>query len=163
MLEKYGNLIPIGEIFYIGNRKAIKCKCDCGNEKVVLLKHLGSNTNSCGCLRKKLVSTRSIIHNDYKTYEYRKWLNIKQLCNNPNNNRYKDYGGRGIDFDLKYKDNYILFKNDLIETIGLRPSINYSLDRIDNNKGYWKDNWKWSTASEQQSNRRKYTHKKKRA
>jgi hypothetical protein len=154
MLEKYGYLTPIGEIFYVGNRKAIKCKCDCGIEKIILLKHLQTNTKSCGCLRKKLVSERSIIHNDYKTYEYRKWLNIKQLCDNPKNNRYKDYGGRGIDYDIRFENDYKIFKQDLIDTIGLRPNSKYSLDRINNNKGYYKNNWKWSTSSEQQFNRR---------
>ena len=161
MLEKYGYLTPIGETFNVGNRKAIKCKCDCGTEKVILLKHLGTSTNSCGCLRNKLIKDRFKTHGESKTYEYIKWMSIKQLCDNKNANRYYDWGGRGIDYDPRYKNDYLCFKQDLIETIGLRPSKKLSLDRIDNDKGYWKDNWKWSTASEQQSNRRKYTHKKK--
>ena len=157
MSKKYGKLTVIGTAEpLIDNRgydiKMVKCLCDCGN--IIILRELSiknGNTKSCKCIRNK--------HNDRKSYEYLCWSNIIQRCSNQNNPGYKHYGDRGIDYDPRYNE-YINFKNDLIETIGLRPDKKLSIDRIDNNKGYWKDNWKWSTKSEQMKNRRKYKRKK---
>jgi hypothetical protein len=152
MSKKYGKLSIIGTAnSLIDNRgydiKMVKCLCDCGN--IVIVRELSvknGNTKSCKCIRNK--------HNDFNTYEYRCWANIKQRCKNKKHPDYLHYGGRGIDYDPRY-DVYINFKNDLIETIGLRTDKKLSIDRIDNNKGYWKFNLKWSTKSEQQFNRRR--------
>ena len=152
MSKKYGKLTVIGEAEpLIDNRgyniKMVKCLCDCGN--IVILRELSiknGNTKSCKCIRNK--------HNDFKTYEYRCWVNFRQRCSNLNHPDFKHYGGRGIDYDPRYND-YINFKNDLIETIGLRQNSKLSIDRKNNEKGYWKDNLKWSTKLEQVLNRRK--------
>jgi hypothetical protein len=44
--------------------------------------------------------------------------------------------------------------------MGEKPGPEYSIDRIDNNKGYSPENCKWVTKSEQNYNRRKYKIKK---
>jgi hypothetical protein len=79
--------------------------------------------------------------------EMRAWNDAKQRCINPNNRRYKDYGGRGIEFHLNTW-------RDLILLIGPRPSNKYSLDRIDNNGHYEKGNIRWATRKQQMQNRR---------
>jgi hypothetical protein len=74
---------------------------------------------------------------------------MKQRCDNPNNTDYADYGGRGIVYCPAWKD----FKNFSAD-MGRRPE-GLSLERIDNAKGYSKDNCKWATQQEQCNNRRK--------
>ncbi len=89
-------------------------------------------------------------HGLTETIEYSIWSNIKSRCYNPKSTYYKDYGGRGIKMCDGWLNSFELFLSDM----GNRPSKDYSLDRIDNNKGYSKDNCKWSTWEEQCSNRR---------
>lgn len=81
--------------------------------------------------------------------EYSIWKQIKYRCLNPTNRSYHNYGGRGITICKEWLD-FSTFYND----VGKRPSTKYSIDRIDNNKGYSKGNVKWSTKKEQNDNRR---------
>lgn len=91
-----------------------------------------------------------------KTPTYSSWHMMKQRCLNPNDPRYKDYGGRGITIWGPWLD-YKNFLADMGERPGDRhPSgrFVYSLDRVDNAKGYEPENCKWSTSKEQAANKR---------
>lgn len=77
------------------------------------------------------------------------WAGMKNRCDNPNNSRYADYGGRGI----SYCDDWRYFKN-FLRDMGEAPE-GLSLDRIDNDKGYNKQNCRWATREEQQRNTRR--------
>jgi hypothetical protein len=92
----------------------------------------------------------SRIHGKKRIYHI--WISMRERCNNPNFKQYKDYGGRGIQV-CKEWDDVSVFAKDM----GERPSLRHTLDRIDNNKGYFKENCKWSTYEEQNKNRRKPT------
>ena len=70
----------------------------------------------------------------------------KQRCTNPNNPGYKNYGGRGIVCHIAPKE--------LITNIGYRPSVGYSLDRINNDGHYEVGNIRWATREQQNANRR---------
>lgn len=84
----------------------------------------------------------------------KRWANIKQRCYNENNERYKDYGGRGIKFHGLWKENYKKFEEDIIKEIGL-PTINKNqLDRINNNGNYEPGNLRWISAKENSRNKR---------
>lgn len=74
---------------------------------------------------------------------------MKRRCDNPNAANYYLYGARGI----KYDKRWINFEN-FLEDMGERPTVNHSLDRIDNSKEYSKDNCRWATALEQANNKR---------
>lgn len=76
------------------------------------------------------------------------WQNMKQRCDNPHNIGWVNYGERGITYDPRW-DLYANFLADM----GERPS-GKTLDRIDNDGPYNKDNCKWSTPTEQNNNRR---------
>lgn len=134
------------------------CKCDCGNETVVEGRDLRKgNTKSCGCLKrtknknglKKGCPGYRKSHGMKGTRIYRTWCGMKTRCLNPNHPRYKDYGGRGITICKKWLS-FDGFYDDMKEGY----SDELTLDRIDNNKGYYKDNCKWSTTFEQMNNRR---------
>ena len=86
---------------------------------------------------------------------YRVWAQIKQRCHNENCPKFKDYGGRGIRMDPRWRESAVLFEAEITKRLGKRPSEKHSLGRINNNKGYWPDNLKWETNSQQCRNQRK--------
>jgi hypothetical protein len=79
---------------------------------------------------------------------YVTWRCLIGRCTNEKFDNYKQYGGSGITLDPKWLD----FEN-FVNDMGSRPE-NKTLDRIDNSKGYFKENCRWSTKKEQQSNRK---------
>jgi len=76
------------------------------------------------------------------------WRCMKTRCLNPNNFKYKDYGGRGIEVCEKW-----LNFQGFFEDMGVRPE-GMTLERKNNSLGYYKENCKWATPKEQASNRR---------
>lgn len=81
---------------------------------------------------------------------YKTWESMKSRCNNPCNERYKDYGGRGIQVCSSWNISFDAFLADM----GERPE-GLTLDRKDNNKDYNKQNCRWASAAQQQRNTRK--------
>lgn len=129
------------------------CRCSCGIERPVLQSSLLAGTStSCGCYtieRSKQVNTKhgSTIR---KTPEYMVWQAMKDRCNNPNNPRYDDYGGRGITVDPAWEKDFRVFLYDM----GLRPSPKHQIERKNNDLGYCFDNCKWALPHENMTNRR---------
>ena len=143
--KRYGRLILLE---YAGIRKAnryFKCRCDCGNEKVIALSSLIQKaTKSCGCLHREFV----FIHGLSKTRTFKTWDSMLQRCNNPKNRSFKYYGAKGITFCERW-----LFFENFFADMGTRP-IGTTLDRIRNDGNYEPSNCKWSTRKEQARNRR---------
>lgn len=80
---------------------------------------------------------------------YMAWLAMKRRCTNPNAQNFYLYGGRGITFDKSW-DNYKTFLTDM----GEKPDKKYSLERINNELGYSKENCKWADRYTQANNKR---------
>jgi hypothetical protein len=99
-----------------------------------------SKIKSCGHTR--------TTHSMYGCSEYRTWAYIIQRCNNPNNKVYHYYGGRGI----KVCAAWLKFEN-FFEDMGSRPK-GLTIERINNDKGYYKENCAWRTQTEQLRNQR---------
>jgi len=73
--------------------------------------------------------------------EYRIWHAMKCRCNLESDARYYRYGGRGITVCDEWANSFLAFITDM----GRRPYKNYQIDRIDNDKGYSRDNCRWTT------------------
>lgn len=80
--------------------------------------------------------------------EYIAWSNMKQRCTNPKNPRYSDYGGRGIFYSANWESFEIFFLD-----MGRCPP-DFTLDRINNDLSYYKENCRWATRKQQQNNQR---------
>lgn len=146
----FGNLLLISEeqkVYSDGNRMAYKCKCSCGNTKVILAKSITSGkSKSCGCGHAGVNKS----HGESKSKEYKAWRSMKDRCTTNEKYKYYDrYFGRGIRICERWINS---FENFLLD-MGLIPVGGYTLDRIENDGNYEPGNCKWSTITEQQSNR----------
>lgn len=126
-------------------------RCYCGKEfksQIAAIKNKA--TVSCGCYNSLKSAERCKIHGFKNHRLYPTWNGMIQRCNNIKNAAYKNYGGRGITICERWmnvanfiEDMYPIFKEGL------------SIDRIDNDKGYSKDNCRWADKRTQQQNTRR--------
>ncbi len=133
------------------NGRTWRCLCDCGAECFALSSHLlAGMTRSCGCIKTEIVVKRSYKHGlcvgGVRPVELGIFVGAKQRCENPGHPSYLDYGGRGIQF--KFSD-----LKEFMDELGPRPSLEHSVDRIDNDGNYEPGNIRWATVEEQLANR----------
>ncbi|MFA5093473.1 MAG: hypothetical protein WC543_06010 [Candidatus Omnitrophota bacterium] len=86
---------------------------------------------------------------------YETYCGMINRCLNVNAHNYKNYGARGITICDEWLDDFNVFVKDL----GLRPSKNYCIDRLQNEKGYFKENCHWVTQQDSLKNKRKKPNK----
>lgn len=86
---------------------------------------------------------------------YNLWTQIRDRCTHPASKHYNRYGGRGIRVAEQWDSSFECFMADILADIGPKPSPDYSLDRIDNDKGYEPGNVRWATRFDQANNTRR--------
>jgi hypothetical protein len=121
------------------------CRCECGTEKEVSSGNLVTGeVTSCGCYSRELLTT----HGQYKSPTYSVWRDMIQRTSNPNCKASKNYLHRGI----TVCDSWRVFESFLAD-MGDKPE-GLTLDRVNNDGNYCKDNCRWATPIQQHNNKR---------
>lgn len=126
-----------------GFRYFFLCRCECGKNTVVPLNHLrSSHTKSCGCITLK--------HGNSESRLFKIYTGMKQRCYNMLNEKFANYGSRGIKICDEWLNDFKTFYDWSILN-GYRDNL--SIDRIDVNGNYCPENCRWVEMSVQQNNR----------
>ena len=149
--QKFNRLTVIGEaphkVFPSGRKTQVEAICECGTKGIYVLAAIrNGNTKSCGCYNKERITT----HGMNETRQYQTWADMKTRCDNVKHKWYPEYGARGIGYQESWKS-FESFWEDMKETY----EDHLTLDRIDNDLGYCKDNCRWAEAKLQSHNQRK--------
>ena len=152
--EKYGKLTVLERA---KNRKKAtmwKCKCECGELTVVSSGNLrNGNTKSCGCLSRRKSSERATKHGAGYEPWYGQWKAMIRRVTNPKDVSYEHYV---LTKKLTIDDDFVADPWAFYEEIGEFPGKGYTIDRIDNEKGYIKGNLRWVTQAENNRNKGPY-------
>lgn len=132
--------------------RQVWCKCSCGNTNLTLVRtnNLKSgNTTSCGCVGEESRKTHGL--SNTRTYQIHEGM--LRRCNCPKQIGYENYGGRGIKVCARWNPKVGGSFENFYEDMGPAPD-GMSLDRIDYNGDYSKENCRWATNSVQGYNKR---------
>ena len=132
------------------------CNCACGNTvEVGIYQLLSKHTESCGCLQKEVADKNRTKHGMKHSRIYNIHQNMLARCNRETLPAYEDYGARGITVCDRWMEEAPQGFLNFLEDMGEPADDSLELDRIDNEKGYFKENCRWTTRTEQCYNQRK--------
>ena len=143
---QHGNWTVIEEAPRRGKYRYMLCRCACGRQKEVYLGnlHSGKSTQCKHCGNTKHGLTKHPLSST--------WDTMIQRCTNPNRNRYKDYGGRGITVCEQWRNNFKAFYDFCMKN-GWKQGL--EIDRINNDGNYSPENCRFVTPRQNSINRRK--------
>jgi hypothetical protein len=146
---KFGKLTVLEKVKSTGQGARWLCICDCGNKTVTQGGALRNGSSTCcGCLGDEKFTKFLTKHGMSRERPYRIYQNMQNRCNNYRSKDFKNYGGRGIKVCKKWST-FEGFWEDMKK--GYLDHL--TLERIDNDKGYCKENCTWATKQEQSNNR----------
>jgi hypothetical protein len=140
--EKFNRLTILekSEIYREKTNKIVKgyqCRCECGKEIFAVYSDITSgHTKSCGCYRSEVTRKKNFKHGKRDTAEYKVWLGIRFRCS-------------GTPLALEVVPSYtgitcewISFEK-FLEDMGERPTSKHTIERINPEGNYCKENCKW--------------------
>lgn len=133
------------------NKARWNCQCECGRQCVIVGSLMTrGHTRSCGCFLEECRRTnrRAKIHGLSKSREYGIWVGMWRRCTDATRPEYGNYGGRGISVCESWRDVAVFY-----EDMGPCPK-GHTLDRIDNDGNYCKENCRWASHKQQATNKR---------
>lgn len=152
LLNTYGDWTVLKERPSIKGIRVVVCICVCGKIRNVVLRNLRfGKSKNCGCKFRTRTIERNTKHGLSKTLLYKRYYLAKTRCK-------RDVFYKNIKFEWSSFEDFYLDMNDSFEKhLKVYGQKNTTLDRICGNKGYNKNNCKWSTMEEQQNNRKSNT------
>jgi len=155
--KKFGRLFVEGLSDKKAGRKAYWwCKCECGKKKEIRSDSLTRTTKpvrSCGCIRDEQATINVKVNHKHKgsyTALHHTWMRMRQRCNNPDNKRYENYGGRGIKVCDDWDSDFETFRT-WAQNNGYHEGL--SIERINVDGNYEPTNCTWIPMEEQAVNR----------
>lgn len=143
--DVFGRLTVIS-VYQSGGGYSTVCRCECGVTRNYAASYIKLSTvNSCGCLRRELLSKRMTKHSHARTKIYMAWARMRYVCDCKKSEKYPIYGGIGIG----YPESWNCFEN-FLKDMGEMPEKSV-LARIDKTKGFSKENCKWLSKKDSSS------------
>lgn len=140
------NYLKVIELVRVGGKNYWKCICKCGTETTVYgSKLLSGTTKSCGCYHREAAAKRLTTHGMKHTRTYKIWWRMVTRVTNPNDADFIRYSELGMAESWKKFENFYADMGEVPEGL--------SLDRVNNDRGYFPDNCRWATVFEQSVNK----------
>lgn len=151
--QRFAKLVVISKSYERGNRGQIKwdCLCDCGKKRIIEGGALKGIKSILCCAKQIEISPKKIKHGMSKSRLYRIYRHMINRCKNVKVESYPLYGGRGITVCNEW-GKFEPFRDWALEN-GYQEDL--SIDRKDNDLGYFPENCQWSTVLDQARNKRK--------
>ena len=149
--DRFSKLVLVSEVPAERTRRGV-FNCDCGNSKELSIYDVvRGSIVSCGCYMRQRIRETHTTHGMANSPEYHAWWDMVDRCRNLTNRAYHYYGGRGIDVCDEWANSFEKFINH----VGTKPTAEFELDRIDNNKGYTVGNVRWTSRNINMTNTRR--------
>jgi hypothetical protein len=162
--QRFGRLVAVDSrttMMYGRSRILWRCRCDCGGESENSVDQLRSGVvQSCGCLKRERISAANRTHGGSQTRTYNIWHGMLNRCYETYSTMYYAYGAVGMRVCEGWRNSFVRFREDM----GEPPGPGYSIDRIENGRGYtcgkcpeclangWVKNCRWADRVAQNNN-----------
>lgn len=150
--QKFGHLTVVSARGSDGHHTLWEVRCDCGAVAVKVGTDLKKKARFCShqCPHfASSISQKRATHSMSRHPAFAVWSSMLARCRNPRHQAFKNYGGRGI----RVCPEWLTFEA-FWNAMGDGYEHGLTLDRINNDAGYSKDNCRWATATTQCRNKR---------